>query len=131
MGDKFEEILRKKSARSHAQREIRTFTDIVFHSENRSLIDKLESHRIEFEKIHGPTDLTKHYTSMLPDEAEEWLLQNDPHRWYDGLPPFVQSYIDLHMRRMAGGGQLDAMSNSLIKIYFSRKSNGRSDRDGV
>lgn len=111
-----------------AKREIRSITDILFWSGIRSVQDRLEKYRVEFELEHGPTDLTKHYTSMMSAESEEWLLRNDPKRWYDGLPTFVQSYLSRHVFRVAARGELDMLNDPLIKLYIEGHLGNRGNR---
>lgn len=113
------------------KRQIKTLTDIVFWSGSRSLQDKLERYRIEYERVHNESvDLNRHYTSMLPVDAQVWLISNEPKRWYDGLPPYVKAYISEAMRAVAQSGELDNLSDGVLKLFFqiSAKDGGKSLR---
>ena len=89
----------------------------------------LEEFRIEYEKLHGETDLTRRYTSTWPTDDQEWLLKHHPKRYWDGLPPFVQAFLKDIMVRAAYAGNLDDMSESLLALFIRREMNiGGNDR---
>ena len=82
---------------------------------------KLEAARVEYEKLHGPTDLTKYYTSMRPMEEQAWLIDNHPQVWFKGLPPFLQHFFTKGLETRANRGDLDDVSPGLIKLWFEQK----------
>ncbi len=70
-----------------------TLTDYLCYRSNRQDRLALDQFRKDFEAIHGPTDLTKAYTSMWPEAVQRWLYEHEPGRWLDGLPPFAQAFF--------------------------------------
>ncbi len=90
----------------------------------------MEEFRIEFEKEHGPTDLTKRYTSLFPTKQQNWLAEHHPKRYWDGLPPYVQGYIKKEMETAHKLGKLDDMQPQLIKLYLSREMNIGGESQG-
>lgn len=82
---------------------------------------ELEEYRIRFEAEHGPTDVTRIYTSMWPKAEREWLFKNDTKRWFGGLPPFAKGFLRDTMDVMASEGNLDSVPNRLLKLYVSKQ----------
>lgn len=58
----------------------------------RSTFD-LEAYRVRWERKHGPTDLTRYYTSRWPAAEADQLCQLNSKEYFLGLPPFVQDYL--------------------------------------
>ncbi len=56
-------------------------------------LSELEEFRIEFEREHGPTDLSRVYSSHLPLQTRAWLLEHEPERYMDNLPPFGKAFL--------------------------------------
>ena len=90
---------------------------------------ELEEYRKEYEATHGPTDLTKRYTSTWPGAQQDWLLEHEPKRWFDGLPPFAKAYLKSKMEAAARDGALDDMSDELLRLYIRREMNIESGTD--
>jgi hypothetical protein len=82
---------------------------------------ELEAFRIEYEKKHGPTDLTKYYTCLWPTARQEWLIENYPAEYLEGLPPFVQAYIEQKLKAAAVRGRLDDCNPVLVRMYVRRQ----------
>jgi hypothetical protein len=82
---------------------------------------ELEEFRIQFEREHGPTDLTKRYTSTWPDAQQDWLVEYDAKRWFDGLPEFAKAYLRQKMQIAAQDGRLDNMPDSLLRIFVAKQ----------
>ena len=80
---------------------------------------ELEEFRIEFEAVHGPTDLTKRYTSTWPIEQQNWLVRNDIKRFFDGLPAFVKAYLKGKMELASRRGTLDNMPDRMLRLFVS------------
>ena len=81
----------------------------------------IEEFRIQYENEHGPTDLTKRYTSLWPTEQQDWLADHYPKRYWDGLPPYVQAYFRKQAEIAAGSGKLDDLSPMLIRLFLKRE----------
>jgi hypothetical protein len=82
---------------------------------------ELEEYRVEFEAVHGPTDLTKRYTSTWPQAQQDWLIKNDTKRYFDGLPPFAKAYLRGKMEIAALDGKLDDMPDNLLRLFIERQ----------
>jgi hypothetical protein len=91
---------------------------IFYYSANPKIRRLLEHFRINFEALHGPTDLTKRYTSTWPRADQNWLINHDAMLWFDGLPPFGKAYVRRIMEIEAGTGKLDDMPDGLIQLFI-------------
>jgi len=80
---------------------------------------ELEEFRIKFEAEFGGTDITKHYTTTLQKEDQEWLMEHHPKRYWDGLPPFVQAFLRAKVVAAHQVGKLDDMPNAILRLYLS------------
>lgn len=80
----------------------------------------VEEFRIEYEKEYGLTDITRHYTSMLPIREQEWLMTVAPRHYFAGLPPFLQALIRRNLREGAKEGNLDDHSPQLVQMLLRR-----------
>jgi hypothetical protein len=94
---------------------------ILYYSPNPNTRRLLEEYRIKFEAVHGPTDLTKRYTSTWPRAQQNWLIKHDVKRWFDGLPPFGKAYLRGIMEIEAGKGKLDDMPDDLVRLFIQRE----------
>jgi hypothetical protein len=79
----------------------------------------LDRHRIAYEESHGPTDLTRYYTSRWPRAEREKMMRLDFKKYFDGLPEFFQDFLSMLMQRKARDGALDDMHEKLIQLYCS------------
>lgn len=85
-----------------------------------SLRKQLEDYRVEWERVHRrKVDLTKHYVSMWPAPARDWLIVNDTQRYFDGLPEFAQDFIREKMKAAAKEGRLDNMHELYLNLYVA------------
>lgn len=84
--------------------------------------DDLEKFRSQYELKHGPTDLTRRYTSVWPIDQQKWLLAHEPVAYFNGLPPFVQGYIKEQIKQHIKEGNLDALPESYVNIYLKAHS---------
>src|SRR5262249_35218738 len=93
-----------------------------------SNLPSVDSYRCEFESTWGPTDLTRAYTSQLPQEFQAWLLKNEPRRYYLGLPRFFQAYQRGCLELAAQVGKLDDMPDGYVRLFTSDKMDIRGER---
>jgi hypothetical protein len=99
-----------------------TLAEMIFHcSSNPETRRRLEDCRIRFEAVHGPTDLTKRYTSTWPIAHQNWLMRHEPKRYFDGLPPFGKAYIRGMMENEASQGRLDDTPDGLLRVFIEKK----------
>lgn len=97
-----------------------TLADLLsYFGKSSSLRRELEAFRISYEAKFGETDLIKRYTSVWPNEQQEWLLKNYPKRYYDGLPPFVKAFMKEKMHTAKRDGKLDDMPGTFLSLYLS------------
>ncbi len=104
--------------------------EMLFYLSDPARRRELEEYRIKFEAEHGPTDLTKLYTSMWPEVQQDWLLQNHPQQWFTGLPEFAKAYVRQKMQFAAEAGKLDDMPSRLIELFISRQMHLGTDARG-
>jgi hypothetical protein len=90
-------------------------------------IASIERYRVSWERTHGPTDLTKYYTSRWPERDIAVLYDSDFKAFFDGLPPFFQSWIRDKMDRSAAAGALDNMPDEYIRLYFANRMRGTGE----
>src|SRR5260221_622939 len=107
-----------------------TIADMLFYLPDALRRRELEQFRIEFESKHGPTDLTKRYTSTWPEEHQNWLLENHPKQWFDGVPEFAKAYLRQKMQWAAIAGQLDDMPDELVQLYVSKQMRLNREQSG-
>lgn len=93
-------------------------------------IRQMEKFRIEWERLHGPVDLTRRYVTALPAEQQDALFALDPKRWWDALPPVMQDFYFAKLKVAARDGALDSLPDAYVQLYMSgqlaRGSDGRS-----
>lgn len=94
---------------------------MLFHLSDPARRRELEEFRIKFESVHGATDLTKRYTSTWPEEQQDWLVENHPKQWFDGLPEFAKAYLRQKIQWAAQDGRLDDMPDEFIQLYVNRQ----------
>jgi hypothetical protein len=81
-------------------------------------IAEMETFRIAWEKTHGPTDLTRYYTSRWPEKELAALYELDFEAYFEGLPPFFQEMLRDKVRRAAQEGYMDDMPTRYIQQYL-------------
>ena len=96
-----------------------TLAELVFYLPDAARRRQLEAFRIKYEALNGPTDLTKRYTSTWPQAHRDWLIQNDPKRYFDGLPPFAKAFLKGKMEIAARDGNLDDMPDAFLRLFVS------------
>jgi hypothetical protein len=97
-----------------------TLAEMLFFLPDPAKRRELESYRLKFEVVHGPTDLGRRYTSTWPKAHQDWLIDHDAKRWFDGLPPFAKGYLRGKMEIAASRGTLDNMPDNLLRLYTAK-----------
>lgn len=105
---------------SRRPRQPSSLAEVVCDLGTPKLRKELENFRIQYERAHGPTDLTRRYTSTLPVPVQDWLLDNHPQRYWDGLPPFAQEFLRNKLLGAAQDGSLDDMPEAFVKLFVNR-----------
>jgi len=100
-----------------SQRRPETLAELLFYLDDPKQRRELESYRIKYEAVHGPTDLTRRYTSTWPVEAQRWLWRNDVKSYFDGFPPFAKAYIKGKMELAAASGELDNELDEYVRLF--------------
>jgi hypothetical protein len=96
-----------------------TLAETLFYFSDPKLRRELEEFRVEFEALHGTTDLTKRYTSTWPKVQRDWLREHQPKHYFDGLPLFVKAFIKAKLQVAARNGNLDDVPTYLQRLYVS------------
>jgi len=91
---------------------------------------ELEEYRIAYENRFGKTDMMKYYTCMRPREECNWLIEHDPQRYFDGLPPFLKAYFKGKVEIAARNGQLDDMPDGIIRLFLRGEMRLGKDDNG-
>lgn len=94
-----------------------SLAECFWHCEDQRDRDDLERFRVAYEKAHGPTDLTKRYTSTWPIEEQRWLWIHDPVAYFDGLPEFVKAFNAARVNDYATHGELDRADDEWVALY--------------
>lgn len=100
-----------------------TLAEALFPISDPAKRGELEDYRLRFEAVHGPTDLTRYYTSMWPRDRQNWLMDYDAKRWFDGLPLFAKAYLRGKMEMAAQEGNLDDMPDRFLRLYVTKQMN--------
>lgn len=106
-----------------------TLAEMLFYLNDRSERTNLEVFRINYETEHGRTDLTKRYTSTWPPHQQEWLLDTKPQLWFDGLPPFIQSYIRQRVVALVEDGVFEHCDTKTCRL--DRIQTGPGEHDSI
>ena len=110
---------KKDDASGEAENSGYTLSGIVVRFDDPELQAELETFLTKYERLHGPVDLTKRYTSTLPTEQQIWLRQHYPQRYFDGLPEFFKAFLRTKMRAAQQTGKLDDMPDEYVALYLS------------
>jgi hypothetical protein len=98
-----------------------TLAETLFYLSDPAKRHELEEFRIEYESVHGQTDLTKRYTSIWPAAQQAWLMKHDLKRYFEGLPPFAKAYLKGKIQAAAQDGNLDDMPDGYLRIFISKQ----------
>lgn len=109
--------------------EIKYLSDLVFCPRNPAKRKALDEYRAKYEAEHGPTDLTRRYTTMWPDIEQNWLMKHYPDRYIEGLPPFAHSFMMKTLESSAKEGRLEEWPEKFV-AYYIRKRMGRKNDSG-
>ncbi len=105
-----------------------TIADFLFSMPTLKGKIELENFRKIYEAQHGPTDLTRRYTSTWNRRDQDALLKIDPMAYFNGLPDFVQRFIQKKLQTAAAAGQLDNCSSDQIAIYIKQSMGDNRSR---
>ena len=108
----------KSWSQGEGQRDTRTVAETLFYLEDPKRRLELEQFRIDYEKKHGPTDLTKRYTCTWPAEGQEILREQDPKAYFEGFPDFVKAYIKRFAEKRKEIGVLDETPDDLLELLI-------------
>ena len=95
----------------------KTISEILVRGSPAERLARIEKYRLEWEKLHGPTDLTRHYVTMWPAEDQIALHTADPEAYFNAMPPFLQDMLRGIVKNLASEGRLDDLSNSTLRLY--------------
>lgn len=62
-----------------------TIADIFCYLPDPEARAALEKYRAAFEQFNPPVDTQRNYTCMWPKDHQDWMKQNEPKRYWDGL----------------------------------------------
>lgn len=99
-----------------------TIAELLFPLRDPIARNELETHRMSFERTNGPTNLTLRYTSTWPVAQQRMLWNSDRRRYFEGLPPFVQSYL----LRDHTAGIIDELPISQVEGYLQAIESGQT-----
>lgn len=85
----------------------RTVAEFLFYLPRKEQRIQLEVFRAQHALKHGPADLTRRYVSTWPPDQQKWLFENQPQKWFDGLPSFVQAFLCEKVCGLLRAGELD------------------------
>lgn len=80
----------------------------------------LEAFRVKYEADHGPTDLTKNYTTRWPVEQQQWMLNHDSstrEAWMQGVPPFVRAFLQKEINDAGKRGEVESTTLRWVRDY--------------
>ena len=103
----------------HAPEATRTISDHLAYFPHPQTRATVEEFRLAWERENGPVDLTRRYTSQLPPDEADWLIEHDPKRYFDGLPEFVKWYLRELFKANARNGSLDSITSPLMIVFVS------------
>ena len=106
----------------------RTVAELLCYFPDHNQRQELEVFRAHHEIAHGPTDMTRRYTSTFPTHLQQWLFENQPQRWFDGLPDFVQAFLTDKIAAMLKDGQIDVSNVRDRRSHWIRTGPAHDDR---
>lgn len=125
--DEIESMNDKRHTRVRIGRKPEMISELVFPVASKVQQHEIEKYMLEWERQHGPVDLTKMYTSRLSFDERVFLAEADPKRFFDGLPTFAQDYIRINTRRAAELGKLDDVGDTYIYLFTKGLMSPRDD----
>lgn len=94
----------------------KTIADLCAYLPNAKSRKELEEFRVEYERSHGPTDLTKRYTTTLPTSDQAMLLKRYPKEYMAGFPPFLVAWLRQRYHEASVDGTLDDHPDQFIRL---------------
>lgn len=108
----------EKRVQSH-QAKTQTIAETLLYLRDPRKRIELEKFRLDYEAYHGPTDLTKRYTSTWPSEQQEILRKADIRLYIEGFPPFAKEYLKQLMIERKKIGRLDDTPDDILELFLS------------
>jgi hypothetical protein len=100
---------------------LQTLADLLLYLPDTKSREELEGYRLAYEATHGPTDLTRRYTSTWPVELQLWLVDNHAKQYLAGLPSFARAYLISKMEGAAREGRLDEVGEGYFREFLMRR----------
>lgn len=82
--------------------------------------ERIEAHRIEFEKLYGPTPNRRYTTQLSPLQQLEMSMV-DPIGYVRGFPPYLLAYFREMISDYQSNGRLDDLPDALRKAFVETK----------
>lgn len=82
----------------------------------------LEEYRLAWEAMYGPTDLTKHYVTMWPADAQRAMLRHSPETYFQSMPPYCQDFVHNKLKTACSEGWLDVFEPEWIQLYVTGRT---------
>lgn len=107
--------------------EHRSIADMLLPLSSEQQQADLELFRVRYEREHGPTDLTRRYTSTWPTALQQSLFAHEPQAWFDGLPPFAKAFLVEQVRSHVDQGLLQPTDMNNIRLTSIRVGTDAND----
>lgn len=98
-------------------------TALLFPTPGPDLHKRLDAFRREWERLHGPTDLERTYTTQLPRTKQDHMLREAPDAYFAGWPDFAIAFFEGLLKRALRDGWLDAAPDAFLRVFV--KNRGR------
>lgn len=107
----------------HARRLAATMTlaQALFPLTSSSARQAVERFRVSYEQFHGPTDITRRYTSIWPADEQRWMIAHETKAYFDGLPPFAKAWVKSQIEKASEAGRLDDVPDDYLRLFLSRQ----------
>ena len=102
---------------SHNPLRSNTLTAILCPYLSREVGARLETYRLRWEDVNGPTDLTKYYSSRWPQPEQVALIRTDFRAYVSALPPFLVDWIDRDLRAALEAGPSAEIADKFIRLF--------------
>ncbi len=93
-------------------------TDLLYPCKKPDVRQEIHQFRKEWESAHGPTDLSRNYTSMWPEDKRGWLSNTNLDMYYRGLPPFAQAWIYRKIEKNIAKGSGDSIPDDWLELFI-------------
>ncbi len=103
----------------HYPNDSQEVTNFFILSGSQKTQETLHEFRLGYERLYGPTDRARPYSSQLRTSQQEKLLAQYPVQYVQNLPPFVKVYLKRNLQRLAASGNLDAVDEHTLFAYVT------------